>query len=315
MIRLILRHGDKTRIRLQAAISLNKCDARKALDKIPMVERIQQMSVMMQDPCYDVRERYITVLIKSMKNFRLGIEYFSLLFLAAFEPEQDLKNEVKECVGVLLNFMRSKSHTLVYAEKTFWWLIHTLAHHPDFGMEREEFQLLSKYIEFFVDLVATSSSVSYLFEVTNCMKTVEDRADPANSQNTYVLSELAQAIITRKSTAHQWPVTTYQGKVDYPRDLYKKLGSHTAQQVSRTRFLPAFQSENVKPVVTNTTSPIKSEKKVKSSSRSSKGASPPPKRAKKTIAAVASSSPPDPDRIRPARSRAAVVYEEMSDEE
>lgn len=53
-------------------------------------------------------------------------------------------------------------------------LLHMLSHHPDFGTDLESLQLFAKYIDFFLETIATSENISYLYIVSGQLKVVRD---------------------------------------------------------------------------------------------------------------------------------------------
>ncbi len=77
-------------------------------------------------------------------------------------------------------------------------LLHTLAHHPDFSTAHEDLLDLSKYvvlssffhqkanrcryIQFYLDLIATSENVSLLYHLATKGKTVRDHTSFAHSE-------------------------------------------------------------------------------------------------------------------------------------
>ena len=58
------------------------------------VERFEQMCLILQDSCYQVREQYARTLVEGLKLQELHHRYLSSLFLMAHEVESDLFKQV-----------------------------------------------------------------------------------------------------------------------------------------------------------------------------------------------------------------------------
>lgn len=134
--------------------------------------------------------------------------------------------------------------------------IHLLAHHPDFSREPEEIQQFTRYIDFFLDCLATPESVSFLYYLASRLKGVRDSESQGHSevrdglnricppgrtaerflahslasQNLYMLSELAQHVIKTRAHAHNWNIETYPAKVQLPSDIFKPLPNREVQK-------------------------------------------------------------------------------------
>lgn len=60
-------------------------------------------------------------------------------------------------------------------------LIHLLAHHPDFEGEEhdeEEIATMSKYLEMYLETLATQDNVSFLWHLAGKIKSVRDKHSP-----------------------------------------------------------------------------------------------------------------------------------------
>jgi sister-chromatid-cohesion protein PDS5 len=111
-----------------------------------------------------------------------------------------------------------------------------------------------RYIEFFVNLVATADNISLLYYIASRAKTVQDAEGGAFSdvrmtteracallmpwhQRLYVASELAQAILKAKAKAKSWTIQSYPGKVKLPGDILRPLAN--AETQNKVRSLPS----------------------------------------------------------------------------
>jgi sister-chromatid-cohesion protein PDS5 len=108
---------------------------------------------------------------------------------------------------------------------------------------------LIRYIEFYLDIVATAENISLQFHLALKAKTVRDADSHVFSevsgvecgslehrnkllfprvQHLYVLSELAQHLIRARAKNRGWTLNTYPGKVKIPGDIFRALPNHEA---------------------------------------------------------------------------------------
>jgi hypothetical protein len=99
-------NGHKTRIRSLVAMSLLKLETGNQLRSHDLHRRVTALSMIVQDPCYEVRSLFLKKIVKYLKSCSINVNYISLLYLAVFEPEEELKSMVKLCISYLLRFLR-----------------------------------------------------------------------------------------------------------------------------------------------------------------------------------------------------------------
>jgi sister-chromatid-cohesion protein PDS5 len=134
-------------------------------------------------------------------------------------------------------------------------LIHLLAHHPDFDEAEEDIKLFIPYIELFLDSVATSDNISFLYHIGQKIKATTDAVDPDNSkvsttsicmvkiifsnkeQNSYILSDLTCTLIRQKCKNCSWSLTAYPGRVKLYSELYTSLLTNELQTEVRQAIL------------------------------------------------------------------------------
>ena len=196
------------------------------------------LSLLMQDPVYQVRSRFIEKLGQCLVAQTIPIHYIILLTLVAHDPDQELK---AKCKNVLVRHSRQTGQMV---EQTFVRLIHLLAHHPDFSSEAEDVALFEAYIYFFLDAVANADNVSYLYYMAGQLKLVRDKTSE-NSDSMYILSELAQVLIQRYCVVHNWFLQPYPEKVGLPRELFARLPKDVGTTILKKRFLNESYTEKV----------------------------------------------------------------------
>jgi sister-chromatid-cohesion protein PDS5 len=121
---------------------------------------------------------------------------------------------------------------------------HLLAHHPDFSMETDDLQTFEVYLKFFLDTLATSENIAFLYYAGAQLKMVRTR-NSEKSINLYVISEMIQVLIREHCASNNWILQTYPGKVGLPRDLFEKLPAEESSTVMKTIYLEA-QSDYMK---------------------------------------------------------------------
>jgi len=125
-----------------------------------------------------------------------------------------------------------------HLELIFIRLLHLLAHHPDFGTSKEEILDAAIYIQFYLDLVATSENISLLYHLSFKGKSVRDSESHSGSENFYMMCEIAQFLIKGRAQARSWLLSTYPGKVRLPSDILRPLPTEASNEVLQTTYLP-----------------------------------------------------------------------------
>lgn len=112
---------------------------------------------------------------------------------------------------------------------------------------------LRRYIDFYLDLVATPDNISLLYHLAMKAKTVRDpeshthsevcdtllmvgMVSSDNPQNLYAMSELAQELIKNRTQAHSWSLQSFPGKVKLPPDILRALPSAEAANKASSRL-------------------------------------------------------------------------------
>ncbi|KAI8986667.1 armadillo-type protein [Trametes punicea] len=168
----------KSRLRLQAATSLLHLAAVQKY--APEVAKyFVAIALTIQDPVYQVRVIFLNKLVSLLSKSKLPVQYNVIPFLSVHDPEEDVKSKAKAYVTFALRAV-PKAVRLARFEYAFIRLLHLLAHHPDFKIEHEYLPDIAKYIQFYLDLVATNENVSLLYHLALKVKTVRD-AESHNS--------------------------------------------------------------------------------------------------------------------------------------
>jgi sister-chromatid-cohesion protein PDS5 len=193
----------------------------------------------MQDEIFEVRQGFVIKLIKYLSTQTLPPKFASVLFLTAHDPEVELRDTVTVALKRLLDKSKAQNNPVQLLESTTPRLIYLLAHHPDFSRDGEDLQQFQRYLEFFLEIIATPDNISYIFECVSRLKNVYDLNSPEKSDCIYALSDLMQYTIKHfKLTAH-WLIQPYTGSVALPSDMYRHLTNpQKMATIANHNFLP-----------------------------------------------------------------------------
>jgi len=227
----------KARLRLQAAVSLLHL-ASIGNYAPEIATNFVLLAVTVQDPCYQVRMTFMDKLVALLTARKIPPQYNVIPFLSVHDPEADVKNKAKAYIVTALRSM-PKVVRLNHFEIIFIRLLHLLAHHPDFVVNEENLPDIAKYIEFYLELVASAENISLLYHLAMKAKTVRDAESHTYSENLYAASELAQHLIKNCAKLHSWSLESYPGKVRLPGDILRPLpNAEAANEILKTIYLP-----------------------------------------------------------------------------
>ena len=240
----------KSRLRLVAAVQLLKLSCNRKFDPFLTQNDFNQLSQIAQDPLPEVRAGFVKALKKYLGAGALLNRFYSLVFLYAFEP----KKETKQATVTWLKSRAAMSAKVKdpAMEATFPRFMSLLAHHQDFGKEAEDLEDFVEYIMFYLKTVATETNLPMIYHLAQRLKAVEDGIDPEKSENLYILSDIAQAVIRQFAELQGWSLQVISGKVGLPSGLFGKLPSHAvAQEIAEKTFVPAELAEELEDLVKN----------------------------------------------------------------
>lgn len=245
---LITNHGEltkkhespaaqQTRLRLLAAQQLLKLSRERRFDALLSGKDFNDLAVVAQDPNPNVREGFIKQLMKYLGQDKLPRRFYAPVFLLAFEPEPRLKDHATTWIKARQSaFTKTKEPVF---ENNFSRFISLLAHHPDYSADIENLRDFVQYIMFFLKTVANEDNISLIYHVAQRVKAVEDAVDAAKSENLYVLSDLAQAVVQRFQTLHGWSMQAFPKKARMPADVFANLPNHdVAQEIADRQYVP-----------------------------------------------------------------------------
>ncbi|KAI8842696.1 armadillo-type protein [Chytriomyces cf. hyalinus JEL632] len=240
----------KSHLRQTASISLIKLVRIPSLDRLVAVPERNRLMLTIQDPCWQIRDVFVERLRKYLQLRDIGYKYIVFLFMVALEPDEDIRLKAK---SFLVRFAKApKSEGEMTLESNLPGFLHMVAHHPDFGTDSDDISLSAKYIQFYLDIVATAENVSYLFHSVAQLKTVSDM-HAASSENLYHISDLSQFLIQEHCKQNMWTLNSYPDIISVDKELFRKLPEKAANENIKKSYLSkswmqSMQSvSNVKP--------------------------------------------------------------------
>lgn len=235
-------------MRLLAARQFLKLSCKKHLEPLLTLKVFNQLATRIQDPNVHVRKGFAKTIMKYLGQERLSTRYHAILFLLAFEPETQIKDETVKWTKSRCKYFASRKDTTM--EAIFARLLSLLAHHPDFDKEPENLKDFVQYILFYLTTVANKDNLSLIYHVAQRVKSVRDGIDPSMSENIYVLSDLAQAVIRRYEELHGWSMQAWPGKMKMPAGIFAPLPSHdVAQEIAVKQYVPEELAEQLDDLV------------------------------------------------------------------
>ncbi|KAL6704840.1 Sister chromatid cohesion protein pds5 [Coniothyrium glycines] len=244
--------GHKSRQRLLAAKSLLKLSCMKRLDSLLTPEGFVQLALVTHDLRPQVRKGFADKLMKYLGQGRLPPRFYTILFFLAHDPDKGIKTSTMTWLRSRRVAFAARKETETVLEIVFARLLSLLAHHPDFDREHDTLKLMSEYILFYLQCVATQDNLSLIFHVAQRVKGVADGIAPSREadQNLYVLSDLAQALIRAWEDTNGWTIQSWPGKMKLPSGIFRPLESHErAQEIAQKIWITEDLVDELEPLV------------------------------------------------------------------
>ncbi|CAE6540975.1 unnamed protein product [Rhizoctonia solani] len=216
----------KARLRLQAAVSLLKMSSSETYANV-VLKNLIMLAITLQDTSFRVRSELLNKFTLLCINRKLGPNFYVLVFITAHDPEREIRERARNWVVASMRRLPLELR-VQHFDMLFIRLLHLLAHHPDFAVTTEGLQDMAKYLEFYLEIVATAENIPLQFHLALKAKTVRDADSHVFSEHLYVLSELAQHLIRARAKNRGWTLNTYPGKVKIPADIFRALPNHEA---------------------------------------------------------------------------------------
>lgn len=234
----------KKRLRLLAAQLILKLCAVKKYDDLFEAASFNKLAEVIQDSEQQVRRRFMEKLQSYLTSGRLRPRFYTILFLAAFEPVTEQKSKVETW---LRSRARHYSSTKKYVmEAIIGRLIPLLAHHPDYSSDADDLVDFANYFLFYLNVTASEENISLIYKYAERVKQTRDAINPESSENLYALSDLAQTTIRKYQERKNWSFQAWPEKVGLATGLYVPLpSSEAAQKIAKTQYIPEEVDEKL----------------------------------------------------------------------
>jgi sister-chromatid-cohesion protein PDS5 len=238
----------KKHLRLLAGQCILKlCTVKKYDDQFDPAS-FNKLAELVQDSELQVRRHFMEKLQGYLTRGTLRARFYTILFLVAFEPVADVKDRIEAWIRSRARFYAEAKKPVL--EAMMGRLIPLLAHHPDFSPEAEDLQDFAKYILFYLNLVGTEQNIAHIYKYAERVKQTRDALKPDASDNLYILSDLAQSMITKYQERRNWSFQAWPDRVGLPTGLYTALpSSEAAQQIAKKQYIPDELDEKLDDLV------------------------------------------------------------------
>ncbi|KAF5026647.1 hypothetical protein F66182_1273 [Fusarium sp. NRRL 66182] len=322
----------KKRLRLLAGLLILKlCTIKKYDDEFDPAS-FNKLAELIQDTELQVRRHFMEKLQNYITQGRLRARFYTMLFLAAFEPAVELKSRVETWLRSRSRlFAENKKQVLEAMMSRF---IPLLAHHPDYSSDVDDLADFANYFLFYLNTCATEENISLIYKYAERVKQTRDALNPNASERLYVLADIAMAVTRKWQERRNWVFQAYPGKVGMPSALVQALpSSEAAHEIAQKQYMPEELDEKLDDLLRA----VDRKKKRKSMGEKQ---DPPAKRARTQIKTVirekrepkpktpkakkvskpkkprpSRESPPPSERRRSGRAHKVSIYTERDDEE
>lgn len=244
------------KLRLLAGLQILKLAEHPVLNNFITSLNVEKLVNLVEDESLIVRTSFLNALKKCITDERISIKFLPLMFFVAFEPDKELKKQVK----LWVNFTSSKKsfQKTTFFERGFSRFIHYIAHHPDIYEHLSSFsdneankQILSnavEYVLYYFENILKKENISLLFYLSNRVKQYQDIDETVpESSNIYIISEIIQLILVEYKEIKNWDIPVYQGRLNLPTDLYMPITDPKKQNsIIMTNFLKDDQVAEIK---------------------------------------------------------------------
>uniref|UniRef100_H3CHW7 PDS5 cohesin associated factor A n=2 Tax=Tetraodon nigroviridis TaxID=99883 RepID=H3CHW7_TETNG len=200
--------SDMSRLRLAAGGAILKLAQEPCYHDIITPEQFQLCGLVINDECYQVRQIFAQKLHLALVKLLLPLEYLAVFALCAKDPVKERRAHARQCLLKNISVRREyiKQNPLaqeklvsLLPEYVVPYMIHLLAHDPDFTKPQEYDQLkdIKEYCDRFYKkiVLGPSEMIHKVLLVFSLLCVVSP------SQKLYIVCDVALFVIANKSTA------------------------------------------------------------------------------------------------------------------
>ncbi|XP_077461191.1 sister chromatid cohesion protein PDS5 homolog A isoform X2 [Stigmatopora argus] len=202
--------SDMSRLRLAAGGAIMKLAQEPCYHEIITPEQFQLCGLVINDECYQVRQIFAQKLHLALAKLSLPLEYLAVFALCAKDPVKERRAHARQCllknISVRREYIKQNSLTQEYVVP---FMIHLLAHDPDFTKPQEYDQLkdIKECLWFMLEVLMTkneNNSHAFLRKMVESIKRTKDAQCPEDikaNEKLYIVCDVALFVIASKSTA------------------------------------------------------------------------------------------------------------------
>lgn len=262
----------QSRLRLEAGLCVLELAKYPEFNTYIKPNLMEKLVLLIQDEEPNVRRELITRLSEYLKAEEISWKFLSLIYLIAFEPDQQLKNEIKTWIKstfTKVTQLQSDHKLKIVFEISLASLIYHIAHHSEFlgyiDKKNDAESLLKaysfalEYIAFYLECIANQENVSLLYYVATRVKQYRDasiqtydNSPEEDENNIYIISELTQLLIKELQASKSWTLNSYPSKLNLATDLFKPItDSGMAHKIVSSSFIEDVCIQQVTGLVRN----------------------------------------------------------------
>uniref|UniRef100_A0A672JEC5 PDS5 cohesin associated factor A n=1 Tax=Salarias fasciatus TaxID=181472 RepID=A0A672JEC5_SALFA len=210
--------SDMSRLRLAAGGAIMKLAQEPCYHDIITPEQFQLCGLVINDECYQVRQIFAQKLHLALVKLMLPLEYLAVFALCAKDPVKERRAHARQCLLKNISVRREyiKQNPLaqeklvsLLPEYVVPYMIHLLAHDPDFTKPQEYEQLkdIKECLWFMLEVLMTkneNNSHAFLRKMVENIKQTKDAQCPEDAkanEKLYIVCDVALFVIANKSTA------------------------------------------------------------------------------------------------------------------
>uniref|UniRef100_A0AAY4A4L8 PDS5 cohesin associated factor A n=1 Tax=Denticeps clupeoides TaxID=299321 RepID=A0AAY4A4L8_9TELE len=209
--------SDMSRLRLSAGCAIMKLAQEPCYHDIITPEQFQLCGLVLNDECYQVRQIFAQKLHVALVKLVLPLEYLAVFALCAKDPVKERRAHARQCllknISVRREYIKqnpvSQEKLLsLLPEYVVPYMIHLLAHDPDFTKPQDFEQLIAikECLWFMLEVLMVkneNNSHAFLRKMVESIKQTKDAQapdDPKANEKLYIVCEVALFVIVNKST-------------------------------------------------------------------------------------------------------------------
>ncbi|KAK0152840.1 Sister chromatid cohesion protein PDS5 A [Merluccius polli] len=210
--------SDMSRLRLAAGGAIMKLAQEPCYHDIITPEQFQLCGLVINDECYQVRQIFAQKLHLALAKLMLPLEYLAVFALCAKDPVKERRAHARQCLlknitvrreYIKQNPLAQEKLVSLLPEYVVPFMIHLLAHDPDFTKPQEYDQLkdIKECLWFMLEVLMTkneNNSHAFLRKMVENIKQSKDAQCPDDAKATeklYIVCDVALFVIANKSTA------------------------------------------------------------------------------------------------------------------